>query len=1038
MKFRTNPLLHQIFVGMIIAILLAAGIPDSRVSAAASSSNVAAGRGPHELAVNPMTNRVYVANVSSDSVTVLEDTYGSITEVATIAVGTTPYAVAVNPATNKIYVANVDSNNVTVIDGATNSTSTVTVGTNPFAIAVNPVTNKIYVANAGSNDITVINGDTLGVMTTSAGESPFAVAVNQASNKIYVANVDSDNVTVIDGASNTTVTVPAGAGPNALAVHPLTGSVYVANFYSNNITVIDGASGTTSTLPAGITPNAVEINELTGKIYVVNDSSNNVTVIDGSDHSISTVSVGSGPDALAINTDTNKIYVANYDSNNVTVIDGTTLLTSTVAAGTNPIAVAVNAGLNKVYVANFNSDEVSVIAEEPVTDADLNSLSVDQGTLSPAFDPSINSYTVHVSNEIASVTVTAGTYDSAANISVTGEVYGNHAEIPVSLQVGANVLPIVVHAANEQSSKTYTVTIYRAGDTEPNADLSELSISAGNLQPSFTPDMLTYSVEVGHTITSISVTAVTYNPATTMSLNGQSYSGGLSSPLSLQVGANQIVIVTAAEDGLTSKTYTLTVNRGEAPNEYRPPIPTDTSTTGTSNNMKEDLVDVTESPIGVTLEGGAAVVTVTPAEGTNGKASVTAMLHADSLTKAFRMLREKAPEAQTIMFEIPGAEAIRNVGIPAKVFIMAASENSNAQIKLKANNASYTIPVNFPSLISFLKQLGGKLKNAIIYVTMDTIEGAAKEKTVEQARATGITIVGDIIDFNFTVEVDGSKQVFTDFGRTYVSRSIVVAGPDTAMTKAVDPARATAVRIDSQTGELSFVPSVFTTTNGLTEVNIFRAGNSLFTIAESRKSFADLQGHWSQTDVELLASKLIVNGQTETGFVPEGNITRAEFVSLIIRALGLEGGTVTTHGDIQTNIQTDTPIFTDVREPDWFAGAVGAATKAQIVSGFEDGTFRPNDTITREQMAVIVSNALMFADKSIAVAGKLNPLLDVFEDKASITSWAKVAAAQMLESGIMTGITDHQFAPQKLSTRAQAAVVIKRLLQTAGFMNVSF
>ena len=69
----------------------------------------------------------------------------------TIGAGTGPYAVAVNPVTNKIYVANYSSNTVTVIDGATNSTTaTVGVGVSPLAVAVNPVTNKIYVANYSS------------------------------------------------------------------------------------------------------------------------------------------------------------------------------------------------------------------------------------------------------------------------------------------------------------------------------------------------------------------------------------------------------------------------------------------------------------------------------------------------------------------------------------------------------------------------------------------------------------------------------------------------------------------------------------------------------------------------------------------------------------------------------------------------------------------------------------------------------------------------------------------------------------------------
>src|SRR5207253_1569837 len=82
------------------------------------------------------------------------------TVIATVGVGTGAFQVAVNPVTNKIYVVNRDSNSVTVIDGATNSndTTTVTAGIAPIAIAVNPVTNKIYVANSGSSNVTVVDG----------------------------------------------------------------------------------------------------------------------------------------------------------------------------------------------------------------------------------------------------------------------------------------------------------------------------------------------------------------------------------------------------------------------------------------------------------------------------------------------------------------------------------------------------------------------------------------------------------------------------------------------------------------------------------------------------------------------------------------------------------------------------------------------------------------------------------------------------------------------------------------------------------------
>src|SRR5207245_8581547 len=92
---------------------------------------------------------------------------------ATVATGNGPFAEALNPVTNKIYVVNQNSNSVTVIDGATYGVSaTVTAGTSPSAVALNPLTNKVYVANSGSNNVTVINGADNTTATVTVGNNP--------------------------------------------------------------------------------------------------------------------------------------------------------------------------------------------------------------------------------------------------------------------------------------------------------------------------------------------------------------------------------------------------------------------------------------------------------------------------------------------------------------------------------------------------------------------------------------------------------------------------------------------------------------------------------------------------------------------------------------------------------------------------------------------------------------------------------------------------------------------------------------------------
>ncbi|MFK7695169.1 X2-like carbohydrate binding domain-containing protein [Paenibacillus sp. HJGM_3] len=323
-----------------------------------TTTTVLAGTNPTAIAVNPVTNKIYVANTGSASVTVIEGVSNTPTAVP---VGTSPSAIAVNPVTNTIYVANTGSASVTVIDGASNTPTTVPVGTSPSAIAVNPVTNKIYVANASSNNVTVIDGASNTTTPVAAETNPRAIVVNPVTNKIYVTNYGSANVTVIDGASNTMTPIAAETNPRAIVVNPVTNKIYVANEGSTSVTVIDGASNTTTRVVAGSSPWEITVNPVTNKIYVTNAGSNNVTVIDGASNTPTAVPAETTPKAIAVNPVTNKIFVANSGSDNVTVIDGASNTPTTVAAGSNPFAVAVNPVTNKTYIANRFNDNVTVI-----------------------------------------------------------------------------------------------------------------------------------------------------------------------------------------------------------------------------------------------------------------------------------------------------------------------------------------------------------------------------------------------------------------------------------------------------------------------------------------------------------------------------------------------------------------------------------------------------------------------------------------------------------------------------------------------------
>jgi YVTN family beta-propeller protein len=341
---------------------------------AQTTTTTAVGVGPYSVAVNSVTNMIYVINQTSNSLSVIDGATNTVT--ATLPTGNLPYGVAVNPVTNTIYVGNSLSSSVTVVNGATNTVAaTVTTGTSPNYIGVNTVTNTIYVVNEGDNNVSVINGATNAVTATvPTGLLPSAIAVNPVTNMIYVPNENGASVTVINGATNAVVkTVSTGGDyPIAVAVNTVTNTIYVAVYNSSFVTVIDGATNAVvTTVPTGSDPITVAVNTVTNTVYVPNFSesepSGTVTVIDGATNNVTaTVPVGGNPEATVVNPVTNTIYVPNNTSNSVTVINGATNgVTATVPTGNDPITVALNTVTNTVYVPNFASNNVTVIGGAP-------------------------------------------------------------------------------------------------------------------------------------------------------------------------------------------------------------------------------------------------------------------------------------------------------------------------------------------------------------------------------------------------------------------------------------------------------------------------------------------------------------------------------------------------------------------------------------------------------------------------------------------------------------------------------------------------
>jgi len=377
-------------------------------------SSIPVGANPGPIAVNTVTNKIYVANTADGTVTAIDGVTGNT---ATIAVGTTPNSIAVNALTNKVYVVSEGlapcySGSVTVINGLNNVTTAVSVGTLPQGIAVNVITNKIYVG--GSNGVTVIDGATNTTSTIAAGTPVQLLATNQVTNKVYAASFAANSLTVIDGTTNSVTSTNVGTDPQAIAVNPVTNKIYVANYLDGTVSTVDGSTLTVTAVAAGQSPDAISVDTLSNQIYVANSGSNTITVIDGPTNTPTAFAVGAAPVSLIVNPITAKLYVSNGGDNTVSVIDSSKNAVTSIAVGTNPQSASTNPVTNKVYIANFSSNALTVL------DAATNTtISVPTGSAPTAVVANSMTNKIYVANQGSSnVTLIDGATNNTTNIPV--------------------------------------------------------------------------------------------------------------------------------------------------------------------------------------------------------------------------------------------------------------------------------------------------------------------------------------------------------------------------------------------------------------------------------------------------------------------------------------------------------------------------------------------------------------------------------------------------------------------------------------------
>jgi hypothetical protein len=178
-------------------------------------------------------------------------------------------------------------------------------------------------------------------------------------------------------------------------------------------------------------------------------------------------------------------------------------------------------------------------------------------------------------------------------------------------------------------------------------------------------------------------------------------------------------------------------------------------------------------------------------------------------------------------------------------------------------------------------------------------------------------------------------------------------------------------------------------------------------LPQAVQAFEDVgSSHWAKQEIQLLKDKQLIAGYEDGSFRPEGTITRAEAVTILTRMLKLPTDS------------TASLRFSDVLPKHWSAGAIAAASHYKLIAGYEDGSFRPDNRISRAEAAVLIDRLYRFQEPAPAFA---------FKD-VDRTHWAYGEIMKLAANGVIAGTTDQRFEPDQLSTRAEFVALLARAL----------
>ncbi|WP_138754603.1 S-layer homology domain-containing protein [Paenibacillus sinopodophylli] len=334
--------------------------------------------------------------------------------------------------------------------------------------------------------------------------------------------------------------------------------------------------------------------------------------------------------------------------------------------------------------------------------------------------------------------------------------------------------------------------------------------------------------------------------------------------------------------------------------------------------------------------------------------------------------------------------------------IKTAEVLGDNKLRLASENISVDLPAKVLAKLQQLlpaDQLEGAQIEFDFSAVTDTSAAALLNKAKDQTSA-GLTRAGDVFDFSLSVITkDGKKTSLSTFDQPIKVSFKINATANKELL---------GVYYISEDGKLEYVGGVVNGSEIQAELTHF----SHYAVLEYSKSYDDVaDDYWASDIIKVMSAKHIIQGVSDKKYNPQANVTRAEFTSMLVRALGLKA--------------EGTAPFADVSASAWYSEAITAASQAGLVSGTSASVFSPNVNITREEMAALLVRAY-----ELKTSSKLDSTsVADFTDRSKASKWALSFIDAAYKAGFIQGRANNEFVPQAQLTRAESAKAIYTLLQ---------